>query len=434
MMDFPAWFLSGQIFFALAIALYVQSRRYSRLALSRALPWLAAFSFFNTVYAWGRAFPPPLSLSLVWNLATGLAFGWAYLSLFCAANQLWPSEHRLAPRWCHRALLFLATAWALLTVAQILEDASLRPLVRFGILFLALPAVVATAYTLRKHAQAYILPLQSARIYRTLQVGGIAFFFFGLLLLLEVAPETWQEQLPISPAALQLGPLVLFVWGMLRGLDIFEVETRRRLEAEELAHVQRLEREQVARELHDGAIQHIYAASLWLQHLDRKLPESLRPYLRRAEEGLKLALQQLRAFLRQTDQSPDDTLEIHRALTALVEEARRISGADIVLHAEPVPPWEASRALHLIFFAREALANAIRHAQSPTIEVRLHRANDHVRLEVVDQGRGMPHEVTPGFGLKNMQERALLLGGRMEIESEPGRGTRVVLTVPLPPS
>ncbi len=430
-MEMLARFLYGQILFALGVALYVQSRRYSRLALARALPWMAGFSFLSAFHAWIDLFPALPAYQTEWQILQGCLFGWAYISLLCAAWRLWPGRLRWSLPLCWWGALAVAALWTVFVTGQVLETRGVGLLETWGKVLLGFPAVLLTAYTLRRHAQKYILPLESPSIYRTLQIGGVAFFVFGLFLLMDVVPSAWMAWLPFPPIVWQLMALVGFMWGMLQGLDIFEVETRRRLEAMELTQTRQMERQQIAKDLHDGALQHVYAAGLLLQSLEKRLAEEEQAYLRRAQESLNLAIRQLREILHQAEEPLDGHLEIHRALAALVEEARRISGADIAFKAEPVSAWDVRRASHLIFFAREALANAIRHAQSPYIEVRLRRDGDYVRLEILDKGRGMPREVTPGFGLQNMRERALLLGGHMHIESEPGRGTRVVLTAPI---
>ncbi len=81
---------------------------------------------------------------------------------------------------------------------------------------------------------------------------------------------------------------------------------------------------------------------------------------------------------------------------------------------------------------QEALANARRHAEPRRVEVRLALDGGVVRVEVSDDGRGFGPETVPGVGQGSMGERAAAVGGELQIESEPGQGTRVRLRVPLP--
>jgi signal transduction histidine kinase len=86
---------------------------------------------------------------------------------------------------------------------------------------------------------------------------------------------------------------------------------------------------------------------------------------------------------------------------------------------------------------REAIANAVRHANPTRIEIHLELSTDTLLLEVRDNGRGMnPSEVDEArrqghFGLAGIQNRAALLGGRCETRPRPGGGTLVVLELPL---
>jgi nitrate/nitrite-specific signal transduction histidine kinase len=80
---------------------------------------------------------------------------------------------------------------------------------------------------------------------------------------------------------------------------------------------------------------------------------------------------------------------------------------------------------------QEALTNARRHSGARRISVSLGMEGGDLLAEVSDDGVGMSPEATPGVGLDSMRERAALLGGELEIESEEGLGTSVRLRVPL---
>jgi signal transduction histidine kinase len=88
---------------------------------------------------------------------------------------------------------------------------------------------------------------------------------------------------------------------------------------------------------------------------------------------------------------------------------------------------------HVFRLAQEALANAAKHAQASRIDVSVRRDDGHVELRVRDDGRGFdPRARYDGhLGLETMRSRAAELGGRLVLESAPGQGTDVTLTVPL---
>jgi signal transduction histidine kinase len=81
---------------------------------------------------------------------------------------------------------------------------------------------------------------------------------------------------------------------------------------------------------------------------------------------------------------------------------------------------------------REALTNARRHSGAGRVTVSLRTEGDDLIAEVADDGRGFGPEAEPGGGSKSMRERAAAVGGELRIESEPGRGTTVLLRAPLP--
>jgi signal transduction histidine kinase len=97
---------------------------------------------------------------------------------------------------------------------------------------------------------------------------------------------------------------------------------------------------------------------------------------------------------------------------------------------------ETSR--QLLQVAREALANAIQHADATRIEVALEQADGQLDLSVADDGRGFQLDPDAtgqsgrGRGLANLRERTRQLGGELSIESSPGQGTRIRARVPLP--
>ena len=84
--------------------------------------------------------------------------------------------------------------------------------------------------------------------------------------------------------------------------------------------------------------------------------------------------------------------------------------------------------------AQEGLTNALRHSEARSATVSLTADAERMTLRVVDDGKGMPAELPRDTaGIAGMRERALLVGGRLSIESRPGQGTEVRLEVPVDP-
>jgi len=189
------------------------------------------------------------------------------------------------------------------------------------------------------------------------------------------------------------------------------------------------ERERIAREIHDGVAQDL---AFILQH-GRRL--AAQPGASRALPALvtaaERALDECRHAIAALNRSGDEPLGEALTLTA-VETAGR-EGAEVETRIEadvavPAPTQEA-----LLRVTREAIINAVRHGGAGTVTVDL-QCGSGIRLEVSDDGSGFDVEQAmsaPGrMGLKSMQARIREVGGLLEIDSQPGRGTRVEVTLP----
>jgi len=106
-------------------------------------------------------------------------------------------------------------------------------------------------------------------------------------------------------------------------------------------------------------------------------------------------------------------------------------GAEVVVDAGELPALDADQETAVYRVAQEAIGNALRHSGSRQVSVCLYRRQRSVILEVSDRGAGFdPGSALAGLGLTTMRERAASAGGRLSINSAPGTGTRVRLSVP----
>jgi signal transduction histidine kinase len=119
------------------------------------------------------------------------------------------------------------------------------------------------------------------------------------------------------------------------------------------------------------------------------------------------------------------------ALTPVIEDARRTTPIETHWETPTTPTLLPEQINHLVAFTREALSNAIRHAQTPSIEIRLAWVSGHLRLSVRDFGVGFSSSADSGYGLRNMRDRARLLGAELKFDSTPGKGTLVTLDLPM---
>jgi PAS domain S-box-containing protein len=202
------------------------------------------------------------------------------------------------------------------------------------------------------------------------------------------------------------------------------------------------ERQRLARELHDSVSQALYGIGLGARTawalLDRDLAaadlksalvEPLEYVLSLANAGLT----EMRALIFELR---PDSLEKEGLVVALTRQAAALRARhNLEVHTEfceePALSFEMKETLYRI--AQEALNNAVKHAQASRVEIWLDDCENEIALEVRDDGIGFdPQAEYPGhLGLRSMRERAARLGGALEIESAPGRGTLLRVHIPF---
>jgi signal transduction histidine kinase len=194
------------------------------------------------------------------------------------------------------------------------------------------------------------------------------------------------------------------------------------------------DRERIAKELHDGAIQALFAVGMGLQGSAQIAgSEELRARLQNAVDELDRVIRDLRNYIFGLRPGILADRQLDQALQRLVEEFGQRTGVVAIAEIDPAAAAELTgRAADLVQLAREALSNVSRHAAAATCRVSLYLAEDGGVLEVDDDGRGFDpaKDGGKGQGLRNLRERARALGGRAEIDSAPGSGTTVRVTIP----
>jgi signal transduction histidine kinase len=202
------------------------------------------------------------------------------------------------------------------------------------------------------------------------------------------------------------------------------------------------ERERIGMDLHDGAIQQIYAVQLrledGLEHLDAE-PASTRTAINKAIESLDDIIRDIRGYIFHLRPTRLEGKDLAGALEELLRETRvnTLMEANLELDeregklSELLTPEQA---FQLFQVAHEAVTNARKHARAGSISIELGRRDGSLVLQIADNGRGIPPEPERsrgGRGLTNIAERVSALGGRFTVDSEPGKGTTLRVEVPL---
>jgi signal transduction histidine kinase len=207
---------------------------------------------------------------------------------------------------------------------------------------------------------------------------------------------------------------------------------RLRAANEQLATALR-DRERISRELHDGALQSIYAVGLGLAHcrnIFATQPERVPVVISETMDSINSLVMNLRQFLLTLEADVLEGGSLEPMLKALARRVEVTTNASVAVQVDSAlaAGLPAAQSLHLINLVREAVSNAIRHGESTEVRVNLSAVAGGWCLLIRDNGCGFDTgqlEAAPGHGLRNMRARATELGASFVLESQPGSGTLV---------
>jgi signal transduction histidine kinase len=220
------------------------------------------------------------------------------------------------------------------------------------------------------------------------------------------------------------------------------IATAQSVEAERLRHSIRAseqERRRWARELHDETLQDLGAMKMGLETARAAgRSELLDESVERAVEQLDLTIRGLQSLITELRPAALDELGLRPALEALIERTRATSGIEVELRMDLAPrgpgqtQLESEVATTVYRVVQESLTNAVKHANADRVNVEIQETGPDLIVAVRDDGAGFGPEDREdgGFGLIGMDERVSLVGGRLEIDSAPGRGTTVRARLP----
>lgn len=198
-----------------------------------------------------------------------------------------------------------------------------------------------------------------------------------------------------------------------------------------------MERQRLARELHDSLQQNMAGVSMQIELAQNRLqtgsPQSSSNILGQARELLVECQEETRLSIL-TLRTPEDGQE---TLGNFIERSLRERAAaaevdfDLQTHGQPWP-IDQFYVRHVLRICREAFNNAVQHAEPSEIVVEFRYSEDSLLLQISDDGKGFDvnQKLPPGhFGLVGMQERANLIDGHLEILSQPEKGTQIIFTI-----
>ncbi len=209
-----------------------------------------------------------------------------------------------------------------------------------------------------------------------------------------------------------------------------------------LTHAQEEERKRVARELHDQLGQALSAMTMGMEAAENALPpqlSGLKERLLHAKEMATQALEQTHELILNLRPVDLDDLGLISAIRSNAENHLTPRGIQVQVTVQGtqrrLPP---ELEITLFRIVQEAINNIANHASAQHADLRIKFLENEVEVVVQDDGRGFDvttvvegYDQERGFGLLGMQERAELAEGSFQIDSQPGRGTRIVITMPV---
>jgi len=446
-------FVYGLVFFVLGFGIIIRTRQSSRLELARSLRWLAAFGIFHGFNEWGDLFIPIqasyLSSPVLDTLYSfqiillTISFGCVFefgVSLLRSIGQF---------KWLRGVSGALVLGWLVgiyLILPPIISDqVEWRYLaIALSRYFIGFPGCLLAAYGLRAYTKERIAPLQVPEIVRTFKAAGHSIASYAILTGLIPPPiklfpgnllnsNTFTQVIGIPPWVFRTIAAGVLTVVIIRAMEIFELESDRRIEELEQKQIIAAERERYARKLHDGTIQKVYTAGLLVESASRLAkPESkLGVRLGRAISVLNDTIVDLREELANLhSHAPKQPEPLAVLLEELANKVHFKSIINISLDVELPDNKSLSprRSNHVMAILNEALANTVRHAKAKDVTIIAKDLGNLLAIKFKDNGIGLSNNPIIGYGLRNMRDRARLLNGKIEFSTKDG--TSITLEIP----
>jgi PAS domain S-box-containing protein len=234
--------------------------------------------------------------------------------------------------------------------------------------------------------------------------------------------------------------------GGIAGLVTFTRDSTRQVRAEEqlklatlqLVTSQEEQRRRIAQDLHDDLGQDMTALILSLKAIQSELAAGSRAVEAQVRETIRTAeemMRHVRQVFYELRPPSFEATPLPKVLEGLCSTVALSTGLRVVLSGqEQLPPIPNLQATVLYRMVQEGMNNVVKHAQATSVWVNLEFVNDEISISLEDDGHGFDPSwrSQAGMGLQGIRERFFMLSGNFDVESAPGKGTRLYGSLPLP--
>ena len=207
---------------------------------------------------------------------------------------------------------------------------------------------------------------------------------------------------------------------------------------EHMLTVEEEERRRISRELHDEVGQSMLVIRLYLEMLQGDLPPEaahLNPKLEETRRLTEQTIQEMRRLISALSPNVLEQLGLPASVRQVVSNFSRTFPGKVRVRMSHLEKLPRSSEIMLYRLVQECFSNVVKYSQAQNVNLQLARRNGVVRLKMKDDGVGFEvneaARKTDSFGLTGMRERVALLGGAIDIQSSPGKGTKVEISIPV---
>ncbi len=475
------YFIYGLSFFMMGLAVMLEMGHSSELDFAQALPPLAWFGLIHGTHEWVEMFLL-ISPSFAGNPQNSwiapfrlIALAASFVMLIAFGARLISGPSRPSLRW--GAIFAVISIWAIglfeLIIAPLPKGDFIVAADVYTRYSLAIPGAALTVWGLLVQRSRFNQEGMHS-FGRDMLIAAVAFGIYGGIGQLFVTSSmifpshylnamVFLDWFGFPVQLLRAAMAAIGAAAIIHSLRVFEVENRNRIEAlreaqaaerrrleatrAELLHrtvsAQELERQRIARELHDETGQTLTALGLGLRALSQTIannPPRAQEQAKQLEVLSTNGLKELQRLVSGLHPPQLDDLGLIAALRWYASEIQQRYSLKIELNyqSDTFPQLDVEPRIVLFRIAQEAVTNIIRHAEATLAVIDLENPKDEIVMSIKDNGKGFDVQkalragnTDPCWGLLGMQERAALVGGSCQISAWSGIGTVVEVRIPL---